>query len=149
MSVFPLAGIRVWRDCMRVSMQILERRILLEKPKTMRVLVYGGGLRFRSYLRELAERAGRNDRVIIGIIDDDLHLKGRIIAGHKVLGGFKDIGEWVVGDRIEGLIITSLLTPERQAEVVKTMQELGVWVSVWACDEVILAGPTPSNGRRG
>ncbi len=141
MSVLPIAGVRLWCDCVRVVMQIVERRILLEKPETMKILAYGGGLRFRSYLRELAERSGQNDRVIVGIIDDDLHLRGRTIAGHEVLGGFQDIGEWVVTHQINGLVITSLLPPERQAQVVKRMKELGVKVSVWACEEVILVDP--------
>ncbi len=141
LSVFPIAGIRLWRECVRGVMQHLERRILLEKPETMRVLAYGGGLRFRSYLRELTERSGSNDRVIIGVVDDDLNLKGRSIAGYTVFGGFEDIGEWVVVHHINGLVITCLLPPEKQARVVQTMRELGVKVWVWACEEVLLADP--------
>jgi UDP-N-acetylmuramyl pentapeptide phosphotransferase/UDP-N-acetylglucosamine-1-phosphate transferase len=142
LSVFPIAGIRLWRDCVRGAMQILERRVLLEKPETMRVLAYGGGLRFRSYLRELSERSGMNDRVIVGIIDDELHLKGRNIAGYTVFGGFQEISEWVDVHRINGVIITCMLTSERQAQVVDRMKDLGLRVSVWACEERILAAPS-------
>jgi UDP-N-acetylmuramyl pentapeptide phosphotransferase/UDP-N-acetylglucosamine-1-phosphate transferase len=141
LAVFPIAGIRLWHDCIGGIMQILERRVLLEKPGTNRMLAYGSGLRFRSYLREMAERSGSNDGVIIGIIDDNLHLKGRNIAGYTVLGGFQDVGECVSNHGINALIITCLLPPERQMQVVDTMKELGVKVSVWACEEVLLAAP--------
>jgi len=139
LSVFPLAGLRLWRDSVRGVMQALERRILLEKPGTLRILAYGGGLRFRSYLRELTERSGHNDRVIIGIIDDDINLKGRIIAGHTVLGGFEEIETWVVRQRIDGVIITCLMEPEKQARVARALEDAGVLVTVWACDERVVS----------
>jgi len=47
-----------------------------------------------------------NDRVIVGVIDDDLNLRGRIIAGHRVIGGFDRLGEWLVQQRVDGVIIT-------------------------------------------
>jgi UDP-N-acetylmuramyl pentapeptide phosphotransferase/UDP-N-acetylglucosamine-1-phosphate transferase len=139
LAVFPAAGIRLWRDCVRGVMQILERRILLEKPETLRVLAYGGGLRFRSYLRELTERPGKNDRVIMGIIDDDLNLKGRIIAGHTVFGGMRNVLPAIAKHRIDGVVITCVMEPKMQARVVKAFEKLGVLVSVWACDEKLLS----------
>ena len=141
LAFIPVAGVRVWRDCIRGVMQILERRILLDKPEVLRFLAYGGGIRFRSYLRELTERPGMNDRVIMGIIDDDIPLKGRIIAGHRVLGGIDGIAEWVTKYRIDGIIITCLMKPEKEAQVVAALEKMGVRVSVWACDEKILANP--------
>lgn len=145
-SVFPLAGIRLLRDCVQGAMLILERRILLEKAATKRYLAYGGGLRFRSYMRELVERSGMNDRVMIGIIDDDLNLKGRIIAGHTVFGGFPEMGAIVSEHRIGGVIITCLMAPEKQAQVVEALKPLGVLVSVWACDEKVLFDPKQAGG---
>jgi len=144
LSVFPLAGIRLWSDCVRGAMQMLERRILVEKPEAMRVLAYGGGLRFRSFLREMAERSGMNGRVIMGIVDDDLNLRGRLIAGYTVLGKGEELHELVREWKISGLIITSLLPPEKQSRVVALMNEMGIQVVVWACEEVLLTEP----GRR-
>jgi len=77
--------------------------------------------------------------VIMGIIDDDIPLKGRIIAGHRVLGGIDGVAEWVTKYRIDGIIITCLLEPEKEAQVVAVFEKLGMRVSVWACDEKILA----------
>ncbi|MDD4017718.1 MAG: hypothetical protein PHV28_07205 [Kiritimatiellae bacterium] len=139
LAFIPVSGVRVWRECIRGVMQILERHILPDKSGVLRFLAYGGGIRFRSYLRELTERPGMNDRVIMGIIDDDIPLKGRIIAGHRVLGGIDGVVEWVTKYRIDGIIITCLMEPEKEAHVVSVFEKLGVRVSVWACDEKILA----------
>jgi len=141
LAVFPIAGIRLWRDYMSGIMQMMERRILLEKAGTLRFLAYGGGLRFRSYLHELAERSGANDRAIIGIIDDDLHLKGRIIAGYNVLGGGAELAERIAEYRIDGVIITCLMEQEKQARMAKALEDMGVLVSVWTCDEKVLTDP--------
>jgi len=141
LAFIPVAGIRVWRECIRGVMQILELHILSKNSGVLRFLAYGGGIRFRSYLRELTERPGMNDRVIMGIIDDDIPLKGRIIAGHRVLGGIDGVAEWVTKYRIDGVIITCLMEPEKEAQVVTALEKLGVRVSVWACDEKILSDP--------
>jgi len=136
MAVSPLIGYRIWRDCLRGIVQTLERRILLEKPETLRVLAYGGGVRFRSYLREMMEKPGRNDRVIIGIIDDDFNLKGRIIAGHTVLGSLSELRGLIGKHRIDGVVITCLMDPGKQVRLARSLERLGVLVSVWSCEEM-------------
>lgn len=135
LSVFPIIGVRLGRDSIQGVMQVLERRVLVDKPGTLRILVYGGGVRFRSYMREMAVHSGSNDRVIMGIIDDDLHLKGRIISGYTVLGNLDDLREFVSGLHVDALTITCLLEPEKQAQVVKVAESLGLLVSVWTCEE--------------
>lgn len=135
LSVFPIVGLRLGRDSVQGAMQVLEKRILLDKPGTLRILVYGGGVRFRSYMRELAIRSGNNDRVIVGIVDDDLHLKGRIICGYNVLGSIDELQRHVGTLQVDALTITCLLEPEKQAKVVQMAESLGLLVSVWTCEE--------------
>jgi hypothetical protein len=53
-SVFPLFGVRLWQDSLQGIVQVLERKVLTDKPGTVRVFAYGGGVRFRSYMREMA-----------------------------------------------------------------------------------------------
>lgn len=148
-AVFPLLGIRLLRDYFKGAMQFLERRILLEKPATKRLLAYGGGLRFRSFMRELTERSGLNDRIVVGIVDDDLHLKGRIIGGLTVLGGFPELGAIVAENRIGEVIITCLMSPDRLAETVAALKALGVTASVWACEEKVLFDPKGERAQAG
>ena len=138
LSVFPISAIRLWRDSVRGIVHILERKILLDKPETMRLLAYGGGLRFRAYLRELGERSGMNDRVILGIIDDDINLIGRIVAGHRVIGGLDKLGEWLAGQRVDGVIITCLTDVEKRDRITRELAGLGLRVSLWDCEERVL-----------
>ncbi|MEI7899398.1 MAG: hypothetical protein WCK89_04040 [bacterium] len=145
LSLFAIAGIRLWRDYVHGVMQILERRVLLEKPATIRLLAYGGGLRFRSYVRELTGRCGRNDRVIMGIVDDDIYLKGRIIAGYAVLGSSEDLDELVQKWKIDAVVITCLPTPGKQAQFIQKAEALSVRVSVWACEEKPLGSLCPAS----
>jgi UDP-N-acetylmuramyl pentapeptide phosphotransferase/UDP-N-acetylglucosamine-1-phosphate transferase len=134
-SVFPIVGFRIWRDSVSGIMQVLERRMLLDKADTTRVFVYGGGVRFRSYMREMAVKSGHNDHAILGIIDDDIHLKGRIIAGYTVLGGIQDLRDLVLKWRVDGLVITCVLSPEKRSEVLRLCESMGVLVSLFECVE--------------
>ncbi len=134
-AMIPLCALRLWRDSLSGLMQALERNILLKKPGANRLLAYGGGIRFRSYLRELSERPGLNDRVIVGVIDDDIDLRGRIIAGYRVLGGFEQVGDWLSRQRVDGVLITCLMDEEKQAHVVRLFCKMGLKVTVWACEE--------------
>ena len=135
LSIFPLAGVRLWRDSLQGVMQALERRVLIDKLDTERIFIYGGGLRFRSFMREMTIRSGKNNRVILGIIDDDLHLKGRIIAGYTVLGGLHDLPELISKWHADALVITCLLDPKKQKRVAEKVESLGLLVSVWQCEE--------------
>jgi UDP-N-acetylmuramyl pentapeptide phosphotransferase/UDP-N-acetylglucosamine-1-phosphate transferase len=128
----PIAGIRIWRDSVRGLMQAVERRALMDKPGVTRALAYGGGLRFRALLREMAEKSGYNDRVILGIIDDDINLRGRIVAGYKVLGVLEELPELVRVHRIDSFVITCETTEEKQREVAEQARALGLKVSLWA-----------------
>ncbi|MDX9867308.1 MAG: hypothetical protein RBT78_05230 [Kiritimatiellia bacterium] len=141
LAFLPVAGIRVWRDGVRGIMQMLERRILLEKPGALRFLAYGGGVRFRAYQRELMERPGNNDRVIVGILDDEANLKGRIIAGYPVLGDFETVRTYAAGNPVEGVIITCLMPEAKLRRVTAELEAMGLAVSVWACEERVLANP--------
>jgi hypothetical protein len=138
-SVFPLTGIRLWRDSVHGLVQVLERRILMDKPGTRRALAYGGGVRFRNFLLEQAIWSGMNDRIVVGVIDDDLHLKGRIISGYSVLGTEEELEHLVKSCHIDALIITCLLDQERQKQLVSRAAALGVRVSLWVSEERLLS----------
>jgi len=137
-SVFPVCGIRIWRDSMQGLVQAIERRVLLDKPGTSRALAYGGGVRFRSFLREQAARTGANNRLVVGILDDDLNVKGRIICGYSVLGTIDDLEELAKSQHIDTLIITCLLDQAQQAEIVRRAEAIGLRVSLWTVEERLL-----------
>lgn len=135
LGVIPLVALRLWRDTLSGMMHALERRMLLERSGSKRVVAYGGGRRFRSYLREIGSNLGSNNRVIVGVIDDEINLKGRIVAGYRVLGSVLELGRIVSQQRADALIITCGLSESAKAHVVQMAGELGLELSEWACEE--------------
>lgn len=135
-AVIPIAGIRLVRDSVHGVMHAMERRLLMDKEGVSRCLVYGGGLRFRAFLRELMERTGMNNRVIVGIVDDDLNLKGRIISGYVVLGPGRELAELVRKWKVDTLIITCVMPQAEREKLIASALALGLRVTLWACEEV-------------
>lgn len=139
-SLVPIVAIRIWRDTITGMTQLLERNILLAQDDTLRILAYGGGLRFSGYLKEMGRRSGNNDRVILGVIDDDINLQGRIVAGYKVVGTPQDVPRLARDWKLDGVIITCDLTPEKLAEVTHEFSNLGLSVALWRLEECWLKG---------
>jgi hypothetical protein len=149
-SVFPISGVRIWRDSVHGLVQVLERRILMDKPETCRALAYGGGVRFRSFLLEQAAHSGLNERIVVGVIDDDMHLKGRMIAGYSVLGTVDELENLAKAWRVDSLVITCLLDPERQEQIVRRAEAMGVRTSLWVSEERPVGRPrTAGEGGAG
>lgn len=141
LAVFAVASIRLWREALLGSMQIMERHLLSEKAGVLRFLAYGGGVHFRSYLRERIARQSKQERVIVGIVDDDIHLKGRIISGYRVIGGEDVLPGMAEQLHVDGIIITCVMTPEKQQTFVRKMAAANVRVSIWMCEEYMLSEP--------
>ena len=59
---------------------------LKDKKSVSRILVYGTGLRYRAFRRELVRNTSANVRILVGLLDDDLLLKGRYVGGLKIQG---------------------------------------------------------------
>jgi len=135
-SLPPLIAARLASESFRGVMQELKRHALLQRKTAPRLLVYGAGLRFRSYMREqtlhLDDDSGG---VIVGIIDDDLHLVERVIYGYDVLGGLNDIPEICQAQRVDRVVVTCVLDAEHQEALLRMAQEQGFRVSVWVTEE--------------
>jgi UDP-N-acetylmuramyl pentapeptide phosphotransferase/UDP-N-acetylglucosamine-1-phosphate transferase len=147
LAILPVEGVRVWRDSVRGLVQLLERRILLEQKDARRLLAYGGGVRFKSLLSEREAHAGYNDSIIVGILDDDIQLKGRLVGGVSVLGTFDDFEAFAASCRADTLIITCLLAPARQAEAVARARAAGLRISVWVTEVRELGAPQAEEVR--
>lgn len=139
LAIFPIVMIRLWRESACGVVHSLERKFLLDKPDVLRLLAYGGGSRFNSYIKELETRAGLNDRVILGIIDDDVNLRGRIVAGYRVIGGIDRLDNFMTQQRVDGVIITSLMDGEKQKDIVRELLAKDLRVSIWSCEEKVLS----------
>ena len=133
--LLPLMGLRLAVESLQGIMQTLKRHVLLQNEKVTRLLIYGAGIRFRNYMREQIPRLAVADSVIIGIIDDDLLFSGRVIYGYDVLGGLDDIPAICNKHKVNRIVITCVLPPERQAALLRMAREHGFDVSLWVNEE--------------
>ncbi|MBO7655395.1 MAG: hypothetical protein J6U40_10790, partial [Kiritimatiellae bacterium] len=78
------------------------------------------------------------DRIILGVLDDDPGLRGRMVAGFEVFGSGDDLERVVAEHRIHAVVITCVMTPERLAEIVDRFKKVGVKVTIWRSEEAEL-----------
>ena len=71
-----LLAVRVVRMVARDFFYAIDCGRLVARKDVSRVLVYGSGLRYRAFRRELVRRTAENSRIIVGIVDDDILLRG-------------------------------------------------------------------------
>jgi UDP-GlcNAc:undecaprenyl-phosphate GlcNAc-1-phosphate transferase len=137
-AFFPLTGMRVIRECLASFMHVIERFVIRDKEDTERVLVYGGGVKFSLYLKNIIAKAGNNKMFIVGLVDDDIHLKGRVISGYRVLGGAEHIMEIAKKYRAARVLITCDMSEDKIEQMAKEFEGSDIKLSVWRCSEEIL-----------
>jgi len=134
-SVSGLFAVRLLRPLIRDLFYHLGAGRLAEEPDVARVLIYGCGLRYRSFRRELVRGTVGGRRVIVGLVDDDLMLKGRYIGGQCVYGGLSDLAQIARARRATAVVVTCELAPERAAAVRAACAAAGLPVTHWMCAE--------------
>ena len=147
-AFFALVALRFARPTLRDLFYALDSARLADDPATSRILVYGAGLRYSSFRRELVRGATRNSRVIVGLIDDDLLLHGHYIGGIRVFGGLSSAKVAVRALRADTVVIACQLTPERLKVVRKVFADAGVRVTLWSFEEKELEPCQNSTGKK-
>jgi len=137
-AFFPLVGLRVARECLTSVVHLIERYVIREREDTDKVLIYGGGVRFGLYLKDLISRVGNNKTLIVGVVDDDINLKGRVISGYKVLGDSDHMVEIVRATGAGRILITCDVESEMIGWLLKEFAGSGVKISRWICGEETL-----------
>jgi UDP-N-acetylmuramyl pentapeptide phosphotransferase/UDP-N-acetylglucosamine-1-phosphate transferase len=138
LSVIFTVAVRLIGETIRDSIAALERLTLLDRPEVVRVVVCGGGERLRLFLRERRGQTGSNTRVVVGILDDDVNLRGRLVMGYPVLGSCEELPAVVQEQQIHEVIITARMSAERKGQLMALAQEAGVPLQEWTVAEVKL-----------
>jgi len=128
-------GVRLFREMVRESVAAIERLKLLERSDATRLLICGGGERFRLFLRERRSQTGYNTRVVVGVLDDDINLRGRMVMGHPVLGSLDELPAVVVTHRIGAAIITADMSDARRSELIALARQAGIPLLEWSSIE--------------
>ena len=124
-----LALFRALRSIVRDFFYALDCSRLNRTEGVSRILVYGTGLRYRAFRRELVRSAAANTRMIVGLIDDDILLRGRYIGGLKVLGTLSQAPSIIKELKIDAVVIAFDATVEWLNIVRQTLEPTGVKIS--------------------
>ncbi len=135
LSVLALSAVRLLRPVLGEFFYLLDRGRLADNPATSRIVVYGAGLRYNMFRRELVRSSSRNARVIVGLLDDDVLLRGLYIGGQRVHGTLEQAKRILKELRADAVVIACVLTPERLAIAKQIFAEAGVKVTLWSCEE--------------
>lgn len=134
-SFTVLMAIRMFRGCVRDLFYAIDCSRLKVRKDVSRILVYGAGLRYRSFRRELVRTTSANDRMIVGILDDDVFLKGRYIGGIRILGTINEAPEVINAVNADAVVIACEINDEWLAVVKKILAPTGVKVTRFAFSE--------------
>ena len=128
-SFVLLAAFRLVRPVVRDFFYSLDHMRLRERKDVSRVLVYGAGLRYRAFRRELVRSSLANSRIIVGILDDDILLRGRYIGGILVLGTLLEAPEIVNRVNADAVVIACDISDEWLKVVRETLGPTGVRIT--------------------
>ena len=99
------------------------------------MLVYGAGLRYVAFRRELVRRTAANDRIVVGLLDDAKLLRNQYIGGIKIFGTLEQAPEILPKLKADLVVVACQMTPERRADVRRILSACNVPVVEWTFTE--------------
>lgn len=134
-SFLLLSAARLARQVVRDVFYALDCARLKGRKDVSRVLVYGAGLRYRAYRRELVRTTSANDRMIVGLMDDDILLRGQYVGGIKVYGTLLEAPEIINRLNVDSVVIACEVTDSWLKVVKETLGPTGVKVTHFKFEE--------------
>ena len=134
-SFIVLAAVRLFRSLARDIFYAIDCSQLKNRKDVTRILVYGTGLRYRAFHRELVRSTSHNERIIAGLLDDDARLWGKYIGGLEVLGGLDAAEEAINSLNIDSVVIACEVSPARLEELKKVFSPFGVRLTNFTFNE--------------
>jgi len=130
-----LSALRVIRSIVRDLFYSLDHHRLVGRKDVSRILVYGTGLRYRAFRRELVRSTAANMRIIVGLIDDDILLRNHYIGGMQVKGALEDVPRVVNEFNVDAVVIAFDVSKERLEKILAVLKPCGVKVSLFSFSE--------------
>jgi hypothetical protein len=137
LAILVLIVTRVLRAIVRDFFYALDSGHLSDSSGSVRTVVYGAGLRYRAFRRELVRSVGNdtNRRVIVGLLDDDTLLRNQYIGGIKIFGTLEQAPSILPQLKADLLVIACQMTPERRADAYRILSACGIPVVEWTFEE--------------
>ena len=134
-SFTALTLVRIFRALVRDVFYALDCNRLRTRGDVSRVLVYGAGLRYRTFRRELVRTTDANDRMIIGLLDDDILLRGQYIGGVKIMGTLAQAPDIIRRMDVDAVVVACAVSDEWLEVIRKTLAPTGVKVTLFTFSE--------------
>jgi len=131
-----LSAVRISRPAARDLFYALDCGRLRGRKDVSRILVYGAGLRYRAFRRELVRNTSANERIIVGIIDDDILIRGQYIGGIRIEGTLGEAPEIINRLNVDSVVVAFVASDERLEVVRKMLAPTGVKVTRFSFSEV-------------
>jgi len=98
-----------------------------------RILVYGAGYVSTLFFKDSASATSGQggNLVVMGLIDEDPYLRGRLVHGYRVLGGIAEMGAHVRALRVGEIWIAGELAEKTRTKLLEKSGELGLKVVQW------------------
>lgn len=129
-----MAGVRLFRRMAAdVRGSIMARGLTGAASDQQRALIYGAGhtgLLFLHAEGDAAPGSGAGYRVI-GFLDDDTNIHGRLMHGYPVLGGRSSLSTLLPSTAADLVIVTARLQPESLRALINAAAACGVRVLRW------------------
>jgi UDP-N-acetylmuramyl pentapeptide phosphotransferase/UDP-N-acetylglucosamine-1-phosphate transferase len=135
LSTIGMLLTRTVRGLFRDIFYALDCGRLVGRKDVSRILVYGCGLRYRTFRRELVRTTAANTRIIVGLIDDNLLMRGKYIGGVQVLGTLMEAREIINRVNADAVVVACEVTPEWMKIVRQTLEPTGVKVTLFSFSE--------------
>ena len=126
---------RTARNVVRDLFYAIDCGRLIGRKDVSRILVYGSGLRYRTFRRELVRTTAANTRIIVGLIDDNLLIRGQYIGGVKVLGTLLEAREIINKVNADTVVVACEISPEWMKIVRQTLAPTGVKITYFTFSE--------------
>ena len=130
-----LLALRVFRGVARDLFYAIDCSRIRGRKGVSRVLVYGSGLRYQAFRRELVRTTAANDRMVVGILDDNVCLKGRYIGGLRVCGTINDAPSVISALGADAVVIACQVSDEWLKVVREILRPTGVKLSLFSFSE--------------
>lgn len=130
-----LVFVRLCRSLVRDVFYAIDCSRLKSRKDVSRILVYGAGLRYQSFRRELVRTTAANDRMIVGLLDDDITIRGKIIGGIQVMGTINQAQEIINRVNADAVVIACEISPEWLKVVMDILKPTGVKVTLFSFSE--------------
>ena len=134
-SCFLLFLVRAMRGIVRDLFYAIDCSRLVGRKDVQRILVYGAGLRYRAFRRELVRTASDNNRIIVGIIDDDILIKGKYIGGIQIKGPLIEAPEIINATNADSVVIACEIDDTWLKVVRDTLKPTGVKLTYFTFNE--------------